>query len=106
MDELGKIAKVVSKHDPSFPQHIWLVLDGNTGQNAANQARLFHETTRLTGLVVTKLDGTAKGGAVLTLSTIVEAPVLFLGLGEAIDDLVPFQAESFVRALFERGDKP
>lgn len=106
MDELGKIVKVVGKHDPSFPQHTWLVLDGNTGQNAASQARIFHETTRLTGLVVTKLDGTAKGGAVLSLAKIVPAPVLFLGLGEKIDDLIPFQAESFVRALFDRQGSP
>jgi fused signal recognition particle receptor len=102
MNELGKILKVVGKHDPSFPQHTWLVLDGNTGQNAVSQGKLFHETAPLTGIVVTKLDGTAKGGAVLSLQGVVQAPVLFLGVGETIDDLVPFEAESFVRALFDR----
>jgi fused signal recognition particle receptor len=102
MNELGKILKVVGKHDPSYPQHTWLVLDGNTGQNAVSQGKLFHETAPLTGLVVTKLDGTAKGGAVLSLQGVVQAPVLFLGVGETIDDLVPFEAEAFVRALFDR----
>lgn len=102
MSELGKILKVVGKHDASFPQHTWLVLDGNTGQNAVSQGKLFHETAPLTGIVVTKLDGTAKGGAVLSLQGVVRAPVLFLGVGEAIDDLVPFDAATFVRALFDR----
>lgn len=102
MNELGKILKVVGKHDPSFPQHTWLVLDGNTGQNAVSQGKLFHETAPLTGIVVTKLDGTARGGAVLSLQGVVQAPVLFLGVGEAIEDLVPFEAEAFVRALFDR----
>ncbi|HNY29457.1 MAG TPA: signal recognition particle-docking protein FtsY [Fibrobacteria bacterium] len=104
MAELGKILKVVAKHDPSYPQHVWLVLDGNTGQNAVSQAKLFHETAPLTGLVVTKLDGTAKGGAVLSLRKVVQTPVLFLGLGEKIDDLVPFQPREYARALFERSE--
>jgi fused signal recognition particle receptor len=104
MAELSKIMKVVGKHDASFPQHTWLVLDGNTGQNAVSQARLFHETARLTGLVLTKLDGTAKGGAILALPAIVPAPVLFLGMGEKIDDLIPFDAPTFVQALFDRGE--
>jgi fused signal recognition particle receptor len=102
MGELGKILKVVGKHDPSYPQHTWLVLDGNTGQNAVSQGRLFHETAPLTGIVVTKLDGTAKGGAVLSLQGVVRAPVLFLGVGETMDDLIPFDPETFVRALFDR----
>jgi fused signal recognition particle receptor len=102
MGELGKILKVVGKHDASFPQHTWLVLDGNTGQNALSQAKLFHQTAPLTGLVVTKLDGTAKGGAVLSLRAAAAAPVLFLGTGEKIDDLVPFDPVSFSRALFDR----
>ena len=101
MAELGKILKVVAKHDPSFPQHTWLVLDGNTGQNALSQARLFHQTSPLTGLVVTKLDGTAKGGTVLSLRDAAAAPVLFLGIGEGLDDLVPFGSESFTTALFD-----
>lgn len=101
MAELSKILRVVGKHDPSFPQHTWLVLDGNTGQNAVSQARLFHETARLTGIVVTKLDGTAKGGAILSLPKVVPAPVLFLGMGEGLDDLVPFDPDDFVKGLFE-----
>lgn len=104
MAELSKIMKVVGKHDASYPQHTWLVLDGNTGQNAVSQAKLFHETARLTGLVLTKLDGTAKGGAILALPAIVPAPVLFLGMGEKIDDLIPFDSQTFVQALFDRGD--
>ncbi|MCB9495413.1 MAG: signal recognition particle-docking protein FtsY [Fibrobacteria bacterium] len=101
MAELGKILRVIRKHDPSYPQHTWLVLDGNTGQNALSQARLFHETAPLTGIVVTKLDGTAKGGAILGLSKVVAAPVMFLGMGEAIDDLIPFDPDAFVEGLFE-----
>lgn len=101
MAELSKILRVVGKHDPSYPQHTWLVLDGNTGQNAVSQARLFHETARLTGIVVTKLDGTAKGGAILSLPKVVPAPVLFLGMGEGLDDLVPFDPDDFVKGLFE-----
>lgn len=101
MAELSKILRVVGKHDASFPQHTWLVLDGNTGQNAVSQAKLFHETAHLSGVVVTKLDGTAKGGAILSLSKVIPAPVLFLGLGEKIDDLVPFDPDEFVRGLFD-----
>lgn len=101
MAELSKILRVTGKHDASYPQHVWLVLDGNTGQNAVSQVKLFHETARLTGIVVTKLDGTAKGGAILSLSKEVPAPVLFLGLGEKIDDLIPFDPDDFVRGLFE-----
>ena len=101
MAELAKILRVVAKHDASFPQHTWLVLDGNTGQNAVSQAKLFHETARLTGIVVTKLDGTAKGGAILSLPKVVPAPVLFLGMGEKLDDLVPFDPDDFVKGLFE-----
>lgn len=101
MAELSKILRVVAKHDAAFPQHTWLVLDGNTGQNAVSQAKLFHETARLTGIVVTKLDGTAKGGAILSLPRVVPAPVLFLGMGETLEDLVPFDADSFVEGLFE-----
>jgi len=104
MNELGKILKVVGKHDSSFPQHTWLVLDGNTGQNAMSQAKLFHQTAPLTGLVVTKLDGSAKGGSVLSLRDAAAAPVLFLGVGETLDDLVPFEPTAFARALFERGE--
>jgi len=104
MNELGKILKVVGKHDASFPQHTWLVLDGNTGQNAISQAKLFHQTAPLTGLVVTKLDGSAKGGSVLSLRDAAAAPVLFLGVGESLDDLVPFDPSIFARALFERGE--
>ena len=101
MAELSKILRVVGKHDASFPQHTWIVLDGNTGQNAVSQVKLFHETARLTGIVVTKLDGTAKGGAILSLSKVVPAPVLFLGLGEKVEDLVPFDPDEFVQGLFE-----
>ena len=99
MAELSKILRVVGKHDPAFPQHTWLVLDGNTGQNAVSQAKLFHETARLTGIVVTKLDGTAKGGMVFALCGELVLPIRFIGLGEKREDLRDFVADDFVDAL-------
>jgi fused signal recognition particle receptor len=102
MEELKKIKRVMGKAKQGAPHEVLLVLDASTGQNALNQARLFDEAVGLTGLVVTKLDGTAKGGIVLTISQSLKIPVRFIGVGEKIDDLQPFDKNQFVQALFEK----
>jgi fused signal recognition particle receptor len=99
MDQLTKIRRVIDKVIPGGPHETLLVLDGTMGQNALSQARLFHEATPLTGLVLTKLDGTAKGGMVLTLACELALPVQWIGIGEKLEDLRPFDADAFVRAL-------
>ncbi len=100
MDELRKIAKVCDRAVPGAPHETVLVLDANTGQNAIQQAKLFSEVAPLTGLVLTKLDGTAKGGAVLGIADEVKVPIYFIGIGEAVEDLRPFEVAEFVEALF------
>jgi fused signal recognition particle receptor len=104
MDELTKLVRVVRKTAPDAPHEVLLVLDANTGQNAIRQAQEFARAVEVTGIVLTKLDGTAKGGAVLGIAREVGIPVRYAGLGEGIDDLVDFDAEAFVRALFETED--
>jgi len=99
MDELRKIKRVVQKHDPYAPHEVMLVVDATTGQNALNQAVQFHEAIGLTGLTITKLDGTAKGGILLAIARRLSLPVRYVGLGEAIDDLEPFDAETYAEAL-------
>ncbi|GBD41004.1 Signal recognition particle receptor FtsY [bacterium HR39] len=99
MDELAKIARVVRKLDPSAPHDVLLVLDATTGQNAHAQVQTFREMVDVTGLVITKLDGTAKGGVVVALAERFGLPVHFVGIGEGPDDLRPFDARSFARAL-------
>ena len=101
MEELGKLARVIGKNLEGAPHETLLVLDSNTGQNAISQARLFSEVTDVTGLVLTKLDGTAKGGVIVGLADELGIPVKLVGVGEAIDDLRDFHAEEFVEALFE-----
>ncbi|MED5263236.1 MAG: signal recognition particle-docking protein FtsY [Myxococcota bacterium] len=101
MDELGKISKVISREIEDAPHETLLVLDSNTGQNAISQARLFAEVTELTGLVLTKLDGTAKGGVLVGLADEFEIPVRYIGVGEAVEDLQDFEAEAFVDAILE-----
>ncbi|WP_257292116.1 signal recognition particle-docking protein FtsY [Endozoicomonas sp. ONNA1] len=101
MDELRKVKRVLGKLDDSAPHEVLLVLDAGTGQNALNQARIFHEAVNLTGMALTKLDGTAKGGVVFALSKQMQLPIRFLGVGEQIDDLRPFSADEFVEALFD-----
>jgi len=101
MAELKKIARVVKKLDPLAPHQVLLVIDGCAGQNALAQGKAFHEAIPLTGLVVTKLDGTAKGGIVLALSQSLQIGVEYIGIGEGIDDLREFHAEEFVTALLE-----
>ena len=100
MNELEKISRVIKKKLPAAPHEVLLVLDGATGQNAVKQAQVFTEGVGVTGLVVTKLDGTAKGGAVLAMRSEVRVPVKWIGLGEKLADLEPFDADSFLDAIF------
>lgn len=100
MEELKKIKKVMSKVVDYAPNETFLVLDGNTGQNALIQAEKFREVTEITGLIITKLDGTAKGGVVFQICSQQKVPVKYIGVGEGIDDLQTFDAKSFVSALF------
>ncbi len=102
MDELAKIARVMKKIDPSAPHEVLLVVDAGTGQNAVNQAVQFNKTVGLSGIVITKLDGTAKGGVIFAIADKVKVPIRFIGVGEAIEDLREFDAEEFVDALFEQ----
>ena len=101
MQELGKIRRVVGKAIEGAPHEVLLVLDATTGQNAVRQAELFHETANVTGLFVSKLDGTAKGGAILAIRDVLGVPVKFIGVGEQIDDVQAFDPEAFAAALFE-----
>jgi fused signal recognition particle receptor len=101
MQELQKLHRVIGKQLPGAPHEVLLVLDGSTGMNALNQAREFNKAVPLTGLVVTKLDGTSKGGMVVAIQKELGLPVKFIGLGEQADDLQPFDAKQFARALFE-----
>lgn len=99
MDELKKIRRVIGKGMPSAPHEVLLVIDGNTGQNALSQVKAFNDALSLTGLIVTKLDGTAKGGVLAAIARQCPVPVYFIGIGEGIDDLQPFVAAEFVDAL-------
>ena len=99
MDELKKIKRVMAKAMPSAPHEVLLVIDGNTGQNALAQVQAFDNALNLTGLVITKLDGTAKGGVLAAIAKVRPVPVYFIGMGEKIEDLQPFSAEDFVDAL-------
>ncbi len=101
MDELSKIIRIADRELPGADKEILLVLDAATGQNAVSQAQLFDKSAGITGLVLTKLDGTAKGGVVIALSNAKNLPVKFIGVGESIDDLRPFDPHDFAKALFE-----
>jgi len=100
MEEIKKVKRVIAKAEPSAPHEILLVLDANTGQNAVNQVKAFDDALDLTGLIITKLDGTAKGGAIAAIARTRLVPVCFIGIGEKLDDLRPFDAREFVEALF------
>jgi fused signal recognition particle receptor len=100
MDEIAKVKRVIQKADPGAPHEVLLVLDANTGQNALMQAKAFHAAIGVTGLVLTKLDGTAKGGVIAALAKRQPIPVRFIGVGEGLDDLMPFRVDDFVEALF------
>jgi fused signal recognition particle receptor len=101
MQELQKLHRVIGKQLPGAPHEVLLVLDGSTGMNALNQAREFNKAVPLTGLIVTKLDGTSKGGMVVAIQKELGLPMKFIGLGEQPDDLQPFDAKQFAQALFE-----
>jgi len=104
MDEIAKIRRVIQKAEPSGPHEVLLVLDANIGQNAISQLKAFDKAIGVTGLVVTKLDGTAKGGVIAAIARTIPKPLRFIGVGEGIEDLQPFEAGEFVDALFS--DKP
>jgi fused signal recognition particle receptor len=99
MEELKKVKRVIAKAEPTAPHAIWLVLDANTGQNALNQVKAFDDALGLSGLVMTKLDGTARGGVVAAIARVRPLPIVFIGVGEGIDDLRPFSARDFAQAL-------
>jgi fused signal recognition particle receptor len=99
MEELAKVKRAIAKADPGEPGEVWLVLDAVTGQNGLEQARKFHQTVGLTGVIVTKLDGTAKGGVLVPIVRTLGVPIKFIGVGEKADDLQPFDAGEFVEAL-------
>ena len=101
MDELSKISRIIDRELPEAEKEILLVLDATTGQNAVNQAREFKNSCGITGIVLTKLDGTARGGVVIAIKEDLNVPVKFIGVGEQIDDLQPFDPEDFANALFE-----
>lgn len=101
MDELSKINRVIERELPEADREVLLVLDATTGQNAVNQAREFKNAAGITGIVLTKLDGTARGGVVLAIQEDLHVPVKFVGVGEGVDDLQPFDPEEFARGLFE-----
>ena len=101
MEEIAKVKRVIAKAVPGAPNEILLVLDANTGQNALNQVKTFDDALGVTGLVLTKLDGTAKGGVIAAIARAYKIPVRFIGVGEAVDDLQPFSAEEFVDALLD-----
>jgi len=100
MEELAKIRRVLQKNDPTAPHHRWLVVDGSLGANSIEQAKVFHQSFGLTGLVVTKLDGTSRGGALVGIYRQLKIPIYFIGLGEQPDDLQPFSIENYARAVF------
>ena len=104
MEELKKIGRVADKQIPGAPHQTLLVLDGTTGQNAVSQAKLFGEAVPVTGIGVTKLDGTAKGGVVISIKEELGVPVRWIGVGEQMDDLRPFNAKEFANALFDKGE--
>jgi fused signal recognition particle receptor len=100
MEELAKIRRVLQKNDAAAPQHRWLVVDGSLGANSIEQARVFHQSFGLTGLIVTKLDGTSRGGAIVGIYRQLKIPIYFIGLGEQPEDLQPFSAENYAKAVF------
>ena len=101
MKELQKMHRVIEREIPGAPHEVWLVLDATTGQNGISQAQIFLETTNVTGIILTKLDGTAKGGIVIAIRDQLGLPVKFVGLGEKVDDLRPFDIDSYLYGLCE-----
>jgi fused signal recognition particle receptor len=105
MDELKKINRIVEREYPEAYKETLIVLDGTTGQNALAQAKQFKEATDISGIILTKLDGTAKGGIAIAIQAELGIPVKYIGIGEQVDDLQPFDPDMFVNALFDRGDE-
>ena len=101
MDELAKIYRIINREMPDCDKEVLLVVDATTGQNAVNQAREFKNVAEITGIILTKLDGTARGGVVLAVKNDVDVPVKFVGVGEGVDDLQPFSPEAFAKGLFD-----
>jgi fused signal recognition particle receptor len=106
MDELAKVRRVISKAYPDAPHEVWQVVDGGTGQNAVMQVEKFHEVAGTSGLIVTKLDGSGKGGIVLQLADTFGLPIRYIGVGETLEDLMPFDAEDFVKGLLPDQPEP
>ena len=104
LEEVKKVARTIGRQVPGAPHQVLLVIDATTGQNAINQARVFHEALGITGVALTKLDGTAKGGVALAIRRDLELPIRYVGLGEKPEDLAPFDAEAFAAALFAEGE--
>jgi len=102
MQELQKVVRVMQKVDNSAPHEVMLVLDAGTGQNGLSQAKIFGEAVGVTGITLTKLDGTAKGGIIFAIAKSLNLPIRFIGVGEQVDDLQPFKADQFVEALFDK----
>lgn len=100
MEELKKLRRVLGKQDDAAPHHIWLVVDGSLGANSINQARVFHEALGLTGLIITKLDGTSRGGAIVGIYRELKLPIYYVGLGEAPEDLEPFSVDNYLNSIF------
>jgi fused signal recognition particle receptor len=105
MQELEKVIRVLKKLDADIPQEIMLVLDAGTGQNGLSQAESFNRAVNISGITLTKLDGTAKGGMIFAIARQFGIPIRFIGIGEKADDLRPFQAREFVTALFDQGQE-
>jgi fused signal recognition particle receptor len=101
MDEIAKVKRVMDKALPGAPHEVLLVLDANTGQNAVSQVKIFDDALGVTGLVLSKLDGTAKGGVIAAIAQARPIPIRYIGIGEAIDDLRPFDAQEFIDALLD-----
>jgi fused signal recognition particle receptor len=102
MQELEKVVRVIKKLNPDAPHEIMLTIDAGTGQNAISQAKLFNDSVGLTGITLSKLDGTAKGGVIFSIADQFSIPVRYIGVGEAIDDLRIFKSKEFIDALFEQ----
>jgi len=102
MDELEKVVRVMRKQVPAAPHEILLVLDAGTGQNAVSQAEQFDKAVGISGIVLTKLDGTAKGGVIFAIAQRLARPIRFIGVGEGVEDLRPFEASTFIDALFDQ----
>ena len=105
MDELAKVHRVIGKALPGAPHEVWLVLDATNGQNAISQAKVFTERVSVSGVILTKLDGTAKGGVIIGIKDEMKLPIRYIGVGERSIDLQPFEAQSFTEALFDGVDE-